>query len=554
MFGLPLGALILFGVTLLVAFGVAERVLDRMRLTDRQALLILVLLIVGSFLPAIRITPYYALDIGGAVVPLGVAIYLIATAGTGKERVRAIIAAIVTGAAIFAAETFIPGDAGLRGFVIDIDPVWLPAIIAAIVGYIAGRSRRSAFIAGISGVVLADIGAGIQNIVAGRVGSTVVIGGAGALDAVVIGGVLAVVLAEIFGELREYLQGGPSQDRPEGLKRGLTNKNRPDHGEPNIVKAKRAEHRDWKTSPVTGAVAAAALLLALLVGGRYFGRGEANDGRVYTIMTEDGQELTTCGFTVTAGDQYLDVDNILYRVYSVKGSDAWAKPMRRVDLTAEIESLRQQALAAGETWDVDLATLTSFAPPNVAIYSTHSDESYKPASGRSAVNAGQGDVYRVGAAFAAQLKADGMTPIQSGATHYPHNSGAYRRSRGTLTSLLKTYQPVATFDVHRDAGPAKTYAGKVAGEDLVQLRFVVGRQNPNINQNRAFAMQLKKVADSMYPGLVKGIYYAKGGYNQDIFPRAMLIECGTENSTLSGVQKGVQKFADVVAKAFGTKK
>ena len=50
--------------------------------------------------------------------------------------------------------------------------------------------------------------------------STVALGGAGAFDAVVIAGLLSVGLAEIVGETRERLQGGPviSGERPQALR------------------------------------------------------------------------------------------------------------------------------------------------------------------------------------------------------------------------------------------------------------------------------------------------------------------------------------------------
>src|SRR5690606_41839665 len=46
---LPLGLTVLLAVAALVFFGAAQRVLDRLRLTDVQALIILGLIIAGSF-------------------------------------------------------------------------------------------------------------------------------------------------------------------------------------------------------------------------------------------------------------------------------------------------------------------------------------------------------------------------------------------------------------------------------------------------------------------------------------------------------------------------
>jgi hypothetical protein len=46
----------------------------------------------------------------------------------------------------------------------------------------------------------------------------VYLGGAGAFDSMIVAGVFAVLLAEIIGEVRERMQGGPSSSgRPEAL-------------------------------------------------------------------------------------------------------------------------------------------------------------------------------------------------------------------------------------------------------------------------------------------------------------------------------------------------
>ena len=78
-----------------------------------------------------------------------------------------------------------------------------------------GRSRRSAFVAGILGVILADAAVGVVNWRSG-VNQTVHLGSAGALDAVVLSGVTAVLLCELFGELMERIARGRVQTATEG--------------------------------------------------------------------------------------------------------------------------------------------------------------------------------------------------------------------------------------------------------------------------------------------------------------------------------------------------
>jgi len=104
-----------------------------------------------------------------------------------------------------------------------LDPIWIYPFVGGLVAYIVGRSRRSAFIAATLGVLLLDVFQWIYLISTGTPGR-VNIGGAGAFDSIVLAGVIAVLLAEIIGETRERLQGGPAhRGRPKELLENLEN-------------------------------------------------------------------------------------------------------------------------------------------------------------------------------------------------------------------------------------------------------------------------------------------------------------------------------------------
>lgn len=213
---MPIGPITLTIVSVLIFFGLAQRVLDRMRLTDKAAFLFIGAMFFGAYIPDIPLGRGLAINVGGGIVPLILVGYLLIKAGTAREKIRAIVASLAAGAAVYAVERFMPSEPGQM----IIDPLYLSAIVAGVIGYLAGRSRRSAFIAGIMGIILTDIFYAISLAIGGGIGGTT-IGGAGIYDAVVIAGVLAVVLAELVGETRERFQGGPNQDRPDELKKHL---------------------------------------------------------------------------------------------------------------------------------------------------------------------------------------------------------------------------------------------------------------------------------------------------------------------------------------------
>ena len=207
---MSLGMILLVVLALLILFGVLQRVLDRMGLTDRQALLCVAAIFIGGWLPDLNLGAV-TLNWGGAVVPLAVCAYLFFHAGTGMERGRCLLASVLTAAAVYAIGVFFPADPVTMPF----DPMILYGLCGGIIAWLLGRSRRSAFVAGILGVILADAAIGFVNWRNG-VAQTVRRGGAGALDAVVLSGVTAVLLCELVGEVMERIARGRGQTAAEG--------------------------------------------------------------------------------------------------------------------------------------------------------------------------------------------------------------------------------------------------------------------------------------------------------------------------------------------------
>ena len=199
---MSLGMILLVVLTLLILFGVLQRVLDRMALTDRQALFLVARIFVGGWLPDLRLG-MVSLNIGGALVPFGVCVYLFFHAGTGKERIRCLIASVLAAAVIYVVSLFFPADPVTMPF----DPMILYGLCGGIIAWLMGRSRRSAFIAGVLGVILADVATGMVNWSRG-INQVLYLGGAGALDAVVLSGVTAVMLCELAGEIAERIARG----------------------------------------------------------------------------------------------------------------------------------------------------------------------------------------------------------------------------------------------------------------------------------------------------------------------------------------------------------
>lgn len=272
-----------------------------------------------------------------------------------------------------------------------------------------------------------------------------------------------------------------------------------------------------------------------------------DDSAVFTVSGEDGQALFSISHTVSVGDEYISGDNILYRIEQVDGATARAKRIGEEAMpdVSWLEVGETQAVFAPEARMA--AASVKDERKLIAMYVTHSDESYIPTDGTESIE-GQGGIYDVAREFRDALQSKGIDVILDESTHLPHDSSAYRRSRRTAERLLQK-RPDAIIDIHRDGIPdAEQYAATIDGERASRVRLLVGRSNQNSSVNRAFAKELKAVADKKYPGLIKDIFIGKGNYNQDLSPNAILLEFGTH--TIS--KERVLNSADVMADVFST--
>ncbi|KXG78462.1 hypothetical protein AN618_02170 [Fervidicola ferrireducens] len=198
---MPVGVTLLLVLAVLIYFGLLQRILDRMHLSDKTALFFIGAMAVGTFLPNIPLGMGLSINIGGGLVPIGLSVYLIATADENEEKVRAIIAALLTGLAVYAGGRLLPAEPETM----LMDPLIVFSILAGLIAYILGRSRRGAFVAGVMGILISDI---IYALGLTTRPVKTSIGGAGVFDAAIIAGVIGVALCELVGETRERLQGG----------------------------------------------------------------------------------------------------------------------------------------------------------------------------------------------------------------------------------------------------------------------------------------------------------------------------------------------------------
>ena len=193
------GSMILTIAAIFVFSGLLQRVLDRMYMTDRQALLVIGAMLLGTFLPDVKLG-MFSIGIGGALIPLAVCVYLFSKADESAEKLHAIAGSLLTAAGVYALSKLLPAEAEN----LTIDPMWLYGLCGGVLAWLLGRSRRNAFICGVAGVIMADLVTGIVTLLQGY-DVEIILGGGGIADAAVISGVLSVLLCELLGEAIERL-------------------------------------------------------------------------------------------------------------------------------------------------------------------------------------------------------------------------------------------------------------------------------------------------------------------------------------------------------------
>lgn len=188
---------IILGIILLVMFGVGQRILDDLRLSDKAALLILISISIGLLIPPIWIGKYFCFSIGGFLIPLALSIYLLISCG-GRDLVRAIIGTVLVAGIIYGLEWILPADPEE----VVMDNMYIYGIVAGIVAYALGRSRRNAFVSCLFGITLAELVQWIINLTTDNK-SILGLGVGGAFSTYIVAIIISVALSEFLGRCFE---------------------------------------------------------------------------------------------------------------------------------------------------------------------------------------------------------------------------------------------------------------------------------------------------------------------------------------------------------------
>lgn len=185
---------ILLGIVILLMFGAGQRILDQLRLNDKQAIIVLLAIAIGIAIPPINIGQYFSVSIGGFIIPYCLCIYLLISCGWSRDLLRATIGTLLVAGIIYGLEWLLPSKS--ENQVIEMTYVY--GIVAGVVAYALGRSRRNAFVSCIFGISTAQL---LQWGINFAMGTPTVIGlgVGGAFGTYVIATLISVGLCEFLG-------------------------------------------------------------------------------------------------------------------------------------------------------------------------------------------------------------------------------------------------------------------------------------------------------------------------------------------------------------------
>ena len=190
--------IILTTLIILIMMGAGQRILDQLRLNDKQALLLLLLIVIGLIIPPIWVGDLVTISIGGFIIPFLICIYLLIKVGFSRDLVRAMIGSILTAGIIYGLEWIMPADPEE----LLIDPMFIYGVVAGLVAYILGRSRRNAYICAVFGVTVAQLLQFFINLFSGTP-TTLGLGTGGAFGTLIVSIIVSVATAEFFGRAFE---------------------------------------------------------------------------------------------------------------------------------------------------------------------------------------------------------------------------------------------------------------------------------------------------------------------------------------------------------------
>lgn len=153
---MPVSPILLLLSVVLIQFGWLPGLLKRVGLTQRQALVLVLSMLLAS-LVEITITPRLTINLGTGVLPLLISLSLLTKVQRWWEPLVALLGAVAAGGALGLLSRWLPSGQPTELNLFYLDAQYFYALVAGSVSYLIGHTRAAAFGAGVLGVLLGDL-------------------------------------------------------------------------------------------------------------------------------------------------------------------------------------------------------------------------------------------------------------------------------------------------------------------------------------------------------------------------------------------------------------
>ena len=260
---------------------------------------------------------------------------------------------------------------------------------------------------------------------------------------------------------------------------------------------------------------------------------------------ERSVEAFSTGISDTLMEQLENFDYFLSNYYTVDGGT-----------TADAE-----LLDAGKLLGTDLRLEKHPEVPQILIYHTHSQEAF--ADSREGYV--EDTIVGMGETLAEILEKEyGYSVIHDTGVYdlvdgVLDRSTAYDYARDAVKKILEEYPSIEVIiDLHRDGVEGEKFVTEIDGKPTSRIMFFNGisrnnqnepltwLQNPYIEQNLAFSLQMQLAAQEKYPDFTRNIYLKAERFNLHLRPRSALIEAGTQLNTVEEERNAMAPIAEVL--------
>lgn len=186
----------------------------------------------------------------------------------------------------------------------------------------------------------------------------------------------------------------------------------------------------------------------------------------------------------------------------------------------------------------------------VLIYHTHTTEAFKPADNDSFYE--QYNIVGVGDVLKKELEKNyNVEVIHDKTIHNSSYVESYKRSGETLDKYLSEIEDFdLILDLHRDSLDSKNLVTtEINGKSVAKIMMVVAKNNPNYLENEELAIDLTSLANDLYPGFARSVFYYERGsnaFNQTMSSKLALIEVGAQLNTVEEAMNSAKLLSNVI--------